>query len=65
MYSERKNIQTVDFLLQQDYLKFICTDSVVCLLCIKFNKYKTNTEPNLAAVTQVCNPSSCRKFSHT
>lgn len=31
MYSERKNIQNVDFLRQQGYLKYSCTDTVWCV----------------------------------
>lgn len=64
MYSERKNIQNVDFLHQQGYLKFsLYWYSVVCLPGTKLNKFKTNTESNLATVTQMWNPSSWRKFN--
>lgn len=31
MYSERKNTQNVDFLLQQGYLKFSCSNTVLCV----------------------------------
>lgn len=31
MYSERKNVQNVDFLHQQGYLKFSCADTVWCV----------------------------------